>query len=238
MTEVGQKCLSCAPGGAPIRRRSSVLPAFLAIGAVVALVSAVFYVGSDSFQKSGTPRSPSLAGPAPLGSVASDDGLAFRVRSLECTTNPLEVDNRQVAPVGRFCFLTVVVRNDRRVNARISNDTQYLLDATGARFRMDNEATLLYIGPDDSSLFGALSLFRAIPPSETVTGVLVYDVPERGRITEAEFHGSAIGVRVTVQSVTVKALATTTTMPLVGTTSPRATTTFTTRPPLSPGPND
>lgn len=225
LTEVGQKCLGCAPLRHARSRRSRITSAVLAVGAVAAVVAGISYLSSDSFQKSGDTAPETRTTIAAVGTEVADSQLAFRVRKLECADRELEFDGETVRPQGQFCFLEISVRNDRRADAVLSGDEQYLIDSTGRRYDFDVKATLVNSAPTEQDMEELdFFPFREISPGEDISGVLVYDIPTRARIVEAEFHGvvldrdgiaypSARGAKVKVSPVAAPSPSTTTVPP-------------------------
>ena len=209
LTEVGQKCLGCAPLARHGRRsRSSrITSAVLFSGAAVAVVAGIAYVGSDSFQHSdptpGLP--PTTVAVAPVGGTVTDASTTFSVNSLECTQAGTVANGVNTGPTTKECLLTVGVRNLQRNDMQFRPDLQRLIDATGRSYAFDRLATT-----SRAEATGDDSLLRLIQPGQSVQLVLAFRIPSSAGLTMAEFHGVDVtaarqggpGARVKVTVVT------------------------------------
>lgn len=230
-TEVGQKCPTCGPHGRGRSRRRRIVSLSLTAAAAIAVVAFVAYLGSDAFQKTDATPPPPVQTKG-MGDEAIDQGVAFVVERFECAVQTLEFEGRQDEPNGRFCFLTVRVRNSRSNDAVFSGDEQYLVDAEKRRFDFDLEATILYARPTEEDLEAEdIFIIDELAPGEETQGVLVYDIPDSANIVEAELHGLALDDRgrifPTARGVRVRlreSVATTTSAPVPPATTPRGTT--------------
>jgi len=91
---------------------------------------------------------------------------------------------------GRFVFVTVTVTNHGDAPGSILGDNQYLIDAEGRRAGADSEATV--------HLDQARSPDAEINPADSVTGILVFDIPVDAVPAGVELHESASSAGVTV----------------------------------------
>ena len=148
-------------------------------------------------------RSSSTSEAVPLGSVAVDAQVSFRVQRLECTDNRIEFNGQQPADDGRFCFLHVLVRNDRLVPAGLNHELQYLVDKAGQKHPLHDQATILYSRPTTPNVmvFGEQQVLPGIAPGRAAPLVLIFDIPPGVTVTAAELHASAAGVRLLVEPV-------------------------------------
>lgn len=95
-----------------------------------------------------------------------------------------------IEPQGRFVFVTVTVTNHGDAPGSILGDNQCLIDAEGRRAGADSEATV--------HLDQARSLDAEISPGDSVTGILVFDIPVDAVPAGVELHESASSAGVTV----------------------------------------
>lgn len=124
-----------------------------------------------------------------LGDPVRDGAFEFVVSSVEPGPAIIGDETFGVRPQGEFLLVTVTVTNIGDEPGTLFGDNQYLY-AGQRQFSADTEAAL-YL--EDSS-----TLAEEINPGNTVTGVLVYDVPKGTQPTHLELHDSAFSSGVTV----------------------------------------
>jgi hypothetical protein len=178
-TPVGLKCETCAGTGAVSRRKRSqrwVVPAVL-VGLVLALV-VVPRLFADSEGDSQTevvgPGPPNAEGPASfgyLGEEARDGDLSFRVISSDCGSTRVEGSTERLAQ-GKFCFLSLTIRNEGRGPSPLSGGLQSLVDGQNRRYSPDPAATAVH-----PSNVGRDLMDLVVNPGNQVQGVLVFDLP-------------------------------------------------------------
>lgn len=214
LTEVGQKCLGCAP--LPRRRRRSpasrIVSAVLFAGAAAALLAGIAYVGSDSFQKTdGTSKdtTPTTLA-AQVGAQVKDNGTTFSVSKLECSEVGFEQNGSTLGRQKR-CLVAIRLKGDPGVQVRFRPELQRLVTAADGDYRFDAIRTIALA---ESAGTGTQRLLEPIPTGSVVEGVLVFTVPSTAAITEIEFHGVSVsaqgvpaasgkGVRVKVRPITL-----------------------------------
>ena len=179
-TPVGMKCDQCGNAGrrpAPKRRRlSGLAPLGVVLLAVSILVlSRVLSSPGEPRRDPGAPAAGTLAPRGQtvrLGQPTRDGDLVMVVPAFECgATSVVGVAATRPAQ-GRFCFLTVAVRNVGREPAVLVQSAQMLADPLARRFGADPAATAAHpsnAGRDVGSL--------VVNPGNEVEAVLVYDVP-------------------------------------------------------------
>jgi len=126
--------------------------------------------------------------PPSIGVEARDGDFTFVVTAVD--DGPAIIGDAGVEPQGRFVFVTVTVTNHGDAPGSILGDYQYLIDAEGRRAGADSEATV--------HLDQARSLDAEINPGDSVTGILVFDIPVDAVTAGVELHGSASSDGVTV----------------------------------------
>ncbi len=210
-TPVGMKCDACgarpgpaaagrgrAGGGGGGGRRRSRWVVVAPVAAVAAAVAAAVLVprlrSSDGFDRRVETYNPAAenrpAAPYTFGGIGRevvDQNLSFVVKSVEC--GPTEVAGR--AAQGRFCLVTLTVRNVSRTSVTLDSSTQTLSDGAGGagrRFQADPGATAAH--PANAGLD---MLAPVVNPGNELTGVLVYDLPADAKPVSLSLHAGAGG---------------------------------------------
>ncbi|MGH9222670.1 MAG: DUF4352 domain-containing protein [Acidimicrobiales bacterium] len=202
-TPVGMKCRTCGgPGKGPSRGRRGrwLLPAGVALLAVAALL--LPRLGSSPTDPLRDPGLLASSGavtadsrPVRIGEATRDSDLVMVVSAFDCGAT--SVSGR--AAQGRFCFLTVALRNVGEVPAVFVATAQMLADPLARRFGPDPSATAAHpsnAGRDLASL--------VVNPGNEVAGVLVYDVPPDVTPTAAALRANPAGAGAVV-SLTARA---------------------------------
>ena len=117
---------------------------------------------------------------APYGPVR-DGTFEFRVVRFGC--GPRTLGSGPAAPraQGKFCLVTMQVRNIARVPQNFDANAQHLYAVGGTRNQVDGGATLRA---------GSKLLYVRVNPGNSVSGTLVYDVPTSFRPAALEVHDS------------------------------------------------
>jgi len=144
--------------------------------------------GSD--HQSGAPATRSSSGSdsqaggsrtrAPYGPVR-DGKFEFRVTRFGCGARTLGSGPRAPRAEGKFCLVTMQVRNIGRVPQTFDANAQELYAVGGASNQVDGAATLLA---------GSKLLYVRVNPGNSVSGTLVYDVHTSFRPASLEVHDS------------------------------------------------
>jgi hypothetical protein len=117
---------------------------------------------------------------APYGPVR-DGKFEFRVTRFGCGARTLGSGPRAPRAEGKFCLVTMQVRNIGRVPQTFDANAQELYAVGGASNQVDGAATLLA---------GSKLLYLRVNPGNSVNGTLVYDVPTSFRPAFLEVHDS------------------------------------------------
>lgn len=132
---------------------------------------------------------------AKLNEVARDGKFEFTVASVECgkpSVGTNEYLTKQAQ--GQFCLVNVTVKNIGSEAQTFDSSSQYLYDAANSKFSADGTASL-YANPQ-----GSTSL-NQINPGNSVSGILVFDIPKDKTPVTAELHDSPFsgGVKISLQ---------------------------------------
>ncbi len=123
--------------------------------------------------------------PAGIGEAAVDGAFTFVVTAVTDDHGAAGVTAER--PQGRFVYGTMTVTNVGAAPASVPAENQYVIDTAG---RTTAAVTDL---PEPSQ-----SIFAEIEPGESLTGVLVFDIPADAVPADLELHGSASSAGVTV----------------------------------------
>jgi hypothetical protein len=145
------------------------------------------------------PASPSAGKPAAvgIGTPVRDGKFEFTVNSMECGVKQIGVQYLQHRAQGRFCLVTIKVGN-------IGTEPQTFYDGyqwgfVGNKiYRPDGEGDFYAnLGSDGNPTDVWMN---EINPGNSVTGVMVWDVPAGAKLDKLELHDSAFsgGVEVTL----------------------------------------
>lgn len=175
-TPVGMKCIDCGGPGAgsrPVRPRRWLAPVGVAAIVLAALVVPRLQSSpSSSLSDPGAPVSGTIVSeplPVRIGQPTRDADLLLVVSAFEC--GGTTAAGGRLAQ-GRFCFLSVGMRNVGTAPAVFLASAQMLADPLARRFGPDLSATAAHpanAGRDLASL--------VVNPGNEVQAVLVYDVP-------------------------------------------------------------
>ncbi|HEX6674286.1 MAG TPA: serine/threonine-protein kinase [Actinomycetes bacterium] len=140
--------------------------------------------GGSGYQAGHTPAH------APYAPVR-DGKFEFRVTRFGCGPRVLGSGATAVRAQGKFCLLTMSVRNIGREPQNVDANAQYLYAVGGSRNQVDAGATLRA---------GSRLPLARVNPGNSVSGTLVYDVPTSFRPRAVELHDSALsrGVRLSL----------------------------------------
>lgn len=130
----------------------------------------------------------SAAGPAAPGG-SRDGELEFAVESVECGLPT--VGDGAVRAEGEFCVATVTATNAGSSTAILTGNDQRLLDEDGRDHEYDLTAS---VANDDA----ANALLELVEPGESLTAVLVFDVPAGTVAASMELHESSESAGVVV----------------------------------------
>lgn len=130
-----------------------------------------------------------------LNETARDGKFEFVVKSVECGkttigTNQYLTKNAQ----GKFCLMTISVKNVGDKAQGFFGSNQKLLNAQNQQYAADDSAGV-YLDQSYSTQFSNIN------PGNSVEGVVVFDIPKDQTPVTAELHDSAFssGVKVSLQ---------------------------------------
>ena len=198
---VGMKCATCAePGRATPAPKARSKWLLLAPVGVLALVAAAVTVprllASDEPKQRETVNPFAEARPAlpytfgGIGREVIDGNLSFLVKAVECGATQVVGATTRTAQ-GKFCFVTLTVRNVSRTSVTLDSGRQTLadgVDGTGRRYSIDPPATTTH--PANASID---MLMPVVNPGNELTGVLVYDVPPDAKPRSVSLFSGAGG---------------------------------------------
>ncbi|MCO8276807.1 DUF4352 domain-containing protein [Actinoplanes sp. TRM 88003] len=185
------------------RPRYRLAPLLAVLFSVIAIV-VLFFTGVAAQQLSSKQpvaaaeptRSPTKPPARPgLGDKVRDGKFEFVVSRLDCARTRVGPEHLQRTAQGKYCLVSLSVRN-------ISDGTRYFLgraqkayDATGTAYGDDTLAGV-YANRDTQTFLEKLD------PGERVTGRLVFDVPKKAKLTTIDLHDSPLsrGVKVELTS--------------------------------------
>ena len=124
---------------------------------------------------------------ARIGEEARDGQFAFIVDDFECVGGTLEAENDFVDDAeaqGQFCLLTITVENIGDSQQSLFASNQYLYDEQERRFSASSDFEVI--------MAIDTPIYDSINPGNSMTGTIVFDVPEDAVIEFAELHDSAL----------------------------------------------
>jgi Domain of unknown function (DUF4352)/Protein of unknown function (DUF2510) len=129
--------------------------------------------------------------PPRIGEEARDGDFTFVVTAVEDGPPIIGTDEFGTEPQGKFVFVTMRVTNHGDSPGSFLGDNQYLIDTEGRKAGADTEAAF-YLSED------AQSLYEEINPGNSLTGIVVFDIPADATPASLELHDSAFSRGVTV----------------------------------------
>jgi Domain of unknown function (DUF4352) len=165
-----------------------------AVGVVAAAVLASVLVGGASAGASSAPFVPSQVQRADgkIGEPVRDGKFEFTVRSVKCGVSQVGEEPLTQTAQGQFCLVTMTVKNIGDKPQTFSDSDQKGFGADGKEFKTDTTAGLYANNNADVFL-------NDINPGNQVTGVIVYDIPQNGKLAKLELHDSPFSSGATVQ---------------------------------------
>ncbi|MFJ2033736.1 DUF4352 domain-containing protein [Streptosporangium sp. NPDC087985] len=135
---------------------------------------------------------PKSAGPkrAVIGDVVKDGKFSFKVTKVETGLKRVGGEYFGSDAQGQYVLVHVTVENIGDKAQLFSDSSQKLIDTGGRQYDADSGAAL---GLKDSNAF-----LKNINPGNTVSGILLFDVPKDFRIKAIELHDSIFSGGVTV----------------------------------------
>jgi hypothetical protein len=138
-------------------------------------------------------KAPPKADPG-IGAAVRDGKFEFVVQKVECGQAKVGGEFLNKTAQGHFCLVTLSVKNIGDKPQLFADSNQKAFNATGAQYSTDSAATM-YANQDGQSAW-----LNEINPGNSITGVIIYDIPKDSKIVRLELHDSAFsrGVKVAV----------------------------------------
>jgi hypothetical protein len=175
---------------APPRRRRGGMRAVLLVagifaaccagGATLALLSSAAFNGTGTFGSA----------PPGLNTPVRDGRLEFTVTSVSCGHESVGTLITRDAQ-GQFCIVDLSVRNIGTSDQLLLDSAQVAIGTDGAEYDADSQAGV--IASNNISTW-----INLVKPGSTVTGKIVYDLPDGTSISKLELHDSAFSGGTTV----------------------------------------
>jgi len=130
---------------------------------------------------------------AKIGTPVRDGKFEFTISEVKCGETTVSGPGGYLTATaqGQYCLMTIAVKNIGNEQQYFLDGDQKLLNASGQEYSTDTTATIYKA--DNNNVFA-----NQINPGNTVSGVLVYDIPKDQTPVTAELHDSAFseGVKV------------------------------------------
>lgn len=130
--------------------------------------------------KRATGKAQALGG---LGDRVRDGRFEFTVTGLDCSQSQVGGQFLNKRAQGKFCQVSVTVKNLGDKARRFDGAAQKAMDAGGSEYSNDNAAEV-YVNEDNVTFRGAIG------PGDSAKGRLVFDVPRATTLTRLELHDS------------------------------------------------
>ena len=125
------------------------------------------------------------------GQAVRDGKFEFTVTKVKCGISHVGDSTLGEKAQGQFCEVTMKVRNIGDQAQLFDDSDQYAFGADGKKFSADTMAGIDVNEGDNAFL-------DQINPGNSVTGVVVFDIPKTAKITKLELHDSPFSNGVTV----------------------------------------
>jgi hypothetical protein len=123
-------------------------------------------------------------GPRP-GDPVRDGKFEFVVSRVDCSRTSLGIEHLKRTADGKFCVVSLTVRNIGDTSKFFVGPAQKARDASGTAYSSDELAGII-------ANRGTEAFLEQLGPGETVTGKLVFDVPKKTTLTTLELHDSPL----------------------------------------------
>ena len=118
-----------------------------------------------------------------IGDPVRDGKFEFVVTKLDCSKSKVGSDYLNKKAQGKFCMVSVTVKNIGKEAQLFHGSSQKAMDAEGTEF--SNDGTAEMYANQDSATF-----LNEINPGNSAKGRLIYDVPKSVKLTTVELHDS------------------------------------------------
>ncbi|MFI7598997.1 DUF4352 domain-containing protein [Actinoplanes sp. NPDC049681] len=128
-----------------------------------------------------------------LGDPVRDGKFEFTVTKLDCSKTKVGSEFLNEKAQGKFCIISVTVKNIGKEAQTFDGSSQKAYDAEGTEFSNDTGAEI-YANE------GSPTFLQEINPGNQVKGKLIFDVPKSTTLTALELHDSVFsgGVKVSL----------------------------------------
>lgn len=185
----------------PPRKKHPVRTILLAIGGVIAVIAVISVIAGRGSTSSGGAADDAAGGaaggtettagqtakPSPktagMNTAVRDGKFEFTVTKVKSGVSSLGDEYLNTKAQGQFVLITVKVENIGTEPQMFDGGNQYLYDSQDREFEASSEAAV-YLGDD------ADSLLNNINPGNTVTAVVVFDVPKNIKLKKVKLHDS------------------------------------------------
>ncbi|SNT28384.1 protein of unknown function [Asanoa hainanensis] len=129
---------------------------------------------------------------AKVGEAARDGKFEFTVKAPKCGVASVGDKYLNEQAQGQFCLVTITVKNIGDKPQTFSDSSQKAFGADDVEYSADSGAAI-YANKNTETLFNEIN------PGNKVTGVVVFDIPKKAKLTKLELHDSPFSGGVTVQ---------------------------------------
>ncbi|MFI7543072.1 DUF4352 domain-containing protein [Actinoplanes sp. NPDC049599] len=134
------------------------------------------------------PAKKTTAAPAPkagpgLGDPVRDGKFEFVVSKVDCSKTKVGSTYLNKKAQGKFCQVSVKVKNIGKEAQYFDGSSQKAMDAKGTEFSNDGTAEL-YANEDNATFLNEIN------PGNSAKGRLIFDVPKSVKLTAVELHDS------------------------------------------------
>jgi len=149
--------------------------------------------GSQPAQQQAGRATEPAAGKTPgIGDPVRDGKFEFTVSKMDCSKKKVGDQYLSTTAQGKFCLVTVTVKNIGDEAQLLDSSSQKALDAKGTTYDADGTAAM-YVNKN------AETFLNNINPGNQVKGVIPFDVPKSVTVTALELHDSSFSEGVTVK---------------------------------------
>ncbi|MEU4779369.1 DUF4352 domain-containing protein [Micromonospora sp. NPDC023633] len=162
--------------------------AVVALGCGAGATDTASSSGSDGAAVKGEEKA---AKTAKIGQPARDGKFEFTVKSSKCGVAKVGTSMLGEKAQGQFCLITINVKNIGKESQMFDGSSQKAYAADGTEYSADTGAAI-YANQN------AETFLNDINPGNQVTGVVVFDIPKKVKLTKLELHDSPFSGGVTV----------------------------------------
>ncbi|MFI1992940.1 DUF4352 domain-containing protein [Actinoplanes sp. NPDC020271] len=176
----------------PVRASRGVSPLKVTVAVVASVVAVIVLfaagIAAEQFNRglpaaaTATTSPAAKAGPG-LGDAVRDGKLEFVVSRVDCTHRTVGAERLTRTAAGKYCVVSLSVRNVGDGAKFFVGHEQRAYDASGAEYAGD-ELAGVYANR------GTEAFLRRLEPGERVAGKLVFDIPKKAALTTLKVHDS------------------------------------------------